>query len=365
MSRPVYIVCGGTGGHLSPGIATAQHLEAGGTDVCLVVSHKEIDSQLMRGYPDIAYLRAKAAPFSLKPMGLLRFVGQNVSGFVAAIRLLRRQRPAVVLAFGGYLTVSWGLAAWFLGIPLVLHEANRIPGRSIRFVARLAERVFVPEGVRLSGVASRRLVRLGLPLRKEVQHISKDRIREQMGIPRSAKVLLVVGGSQGATVLNQWIQEHEAFLTADGVWILHVSGPGKAVLPALEQGRSDSGQMVEIRRYPFHGALYELFSCADLVVSRAGAGSIAEMVVCLAPAILVPYPHAADGHQEANARFLERRGACLLVPQGQLSNLYREVLDTLFNDWLLGRMRDNLRRLSGEDAVGQLVRHLNRDYANT
>lgn len=365
MGHLVYIVCGGTGGHLAPGIATAQRLEEGGLDACLVVSHKEIDSQLMRGYPEIAYLRAKAAPFSLRPTGFLRFVVQNIAGFAVAIRVLRRERPRLVLAFGGYLTVSWGWAAWLLGMPLVLHEANRIPGRSIRLMGRFAERVFVPEGVRLQGVAARRLVRMGLPLRKEVRHISKDRIREQMAIPRSAKVLLVVGGSQGALVLNEWIQEHGAFLTADGVWILHVSGPGKGGLPEVERGCADNGQPVEIRRYSFHAALYELFSCADLVVSRAGAGSIAEMVVCLAPAILVPYPHAADGHQEANARFLERRGACLLVPQGQVANLYREVLDTLFNDWLLARMRDNLRRLAGEDAVGQLVQLLKRDYANT
>jgi UDP-N-acetylglucosamine--N-acetylmuramyl-(pentapeptide) pyrophosphoryl-undecaprenol N-acetylglucosamine transferase len=364
MGQPVYIVCGGTGGHLSPGIATAQRLEAKGVSACLVVSHKEIDSQLMRGYPEISYFRSKAAPFALKPVGLWRFFSHNFAGMVTALRILQRERPAVLLAFGGYLAVSWSLAAWLLRIPLVLHEANRVPGKSIRLLGRFAARVFLPEGVRVSGVPSRRVVRLGMPLRREVRHIAKDRIREQMAIPRSAKVLLVVGGSQGATVLNTWIQEHTAFLAADGVWVLHVSGPGKGGLPAVEHGRSDAGELVEVRRYTFHSALYELFSCADLVVSRAGAGSIAEMVVCLSPAILVPYPHAADGHQEANARFMERRGACILVGQEQVSQLYREVLDTLYNDWLLGRMRENLRGLTGEQAADELVRYLISDDAS-
>lgn len=362
MERLVYIVCGGTGGHLSPGIATAQGLEQSGLSTRLVVSHKEIDSHLMRGYPDLTYLRARAAPFYLHPLRFVRSLIENVRGFGDATRILRRERPVAILAFGGYLTASWSLAARLVGIPLILHEANRIPGRSIRWLSRLADRVFVPEGVKISGLTSRRQVKLGMPLRREVQHISKDRIREDMGIPRSAKVLVVVGGSQGAQVLNDWVREHGPYLAADGIWVLHVTGPGKGGLPAVEQFTADNGSLVEIRRFEFHPSLYELFSCADLVLSRAGAGSIAEMVVCLSPAILIPYPYAADGHQEANARYLERRAASFFVSQNQLQELYREVLDTIYNDWLLGRMRDNLRKLSSSGATADLVKFLSLQY---
>jgi UDP-N-acetylglucosamine--N-acetylmuramyl-(pentapeptide) pyrophosphoryl-undecaprenol N-acetylglucosamine transferase len=365
MEGPVYIICGGTGGHLAPGIATAQQLEARGVEVCLVVSHKEIDSHLMRRYPEIGFLRARAAPFSFHPIAALRFIVENARGFLDAIRILRRARPKVILAFGGYLTASWCFAGRLSGIPLLLHEANRVPGRSIRMLSRLADKVFAPEGVRIRGVAARHLMRMEMPLRKEVVHIPKDQIREQMGIPRSAKVLVVVGGSQGAQALNEWVGNHYAYLAAEGIWVLHVSGPGKGGLTEVEALTSDSGDAVEVRRFEFHNALYELFSCADLVVSRAGAGSIAELVMCLAPAILVPYPSAADGHQEANARYMERRGAALLVRQTDMDNLLREVLDTVYNDWLLGRMRDNLRALSKNRAAIELVEILQRGYVGT
>lgn len=247
-------------------------------------------------------------------------------------------------------------------IPVVLHEANRKVGRSIRSLSGIADMVFVPEGVQLPGVEPRRLRRLGMPLRREVRHIPKEEIRARLGLPLHAKVLVVVGGSQGAEVLNKWVERHRRSLAADGIWVYLVTGPGKQNLPELETIESDLGGMVEVRTFAFHSALQELFSAADVVVSRAGAGTIAELVACLAPSILVPYPHAADQHQLANASDLERRGGCILVRQEQVNSLYREVLDLIFNDWLLGRIRDNLRRLAQKDPAMEICDHVIRKY---
>jgi UDP-N-acetylglucosamine--N-acetylmuramyl-(pentapeptide) pyrophosphoryl-undecaprenol N-acetylglucosamine transferase len=320
-----------------------------GISVRVVISEKEVDSRLVQTYPEIPYQRAKGAPFSWRPARLAVFIFKGLYGFVEALRQLRSRPPSVVLAFGGFLSVSFVLAAWILRIPVVLHEANRKVGRSIRFLAGVADLVFLPEGVALPGIEARRVRRVGMPVRKEVRHIKKDEIRQQLNIPLHAKVLTVVGGSQGAEVLNKWVERHRRSLAADGIWIFLVAGPGKQLLPELETLESDMGQTVEVRAFSFHNALHELFSASDVVISRAGAGTIAELVECMTPGILVPYPYAADQHQLANARDLERRGACILLDQTQMNTLYREVLDLIYNDWLLGRMRTNLKRLNHGD----------------
>ena len=135
-------------------------------------------------------------------------------------------------------------------------------------------------------------------------------------------------------------------------------------MPELDSFVSDMGSKVEVRTYAFHNALHELFSASDVVVSRAGAGTIAELIHCLTPSILVPYPHAADQHQLANARDLERRGGCILVEQEDLQGLYREILDLIYNDWLLGRMRSNLRSLIHGDAAMEICQYVVRQYIN-
>lgn len=358
MADSVYIVCGGTGGHLSPGLGTAQRLRERGVNVQLLVSEKEVDSRLLASYPEFPYIRVKGAPFGLHPLIMGRFLGQSLVGFLQAVRLLRTGRPGALVAFGGFLSAGFVIAARILGIPVVLHEANRRVGRSIRSLADLADMVFLPEGVELDSADPSHRRPLGMPLRREIRHIQKDHIRQQMGIPLHAKVVCFVGGSQGAQPINKWVERHRRSLCADGLWIFLVAGPGKQNLPDCEIFESDSSGKVEARTFAFHNALHELFSASDVVVSRAGAGTLAELIACLTPSILIPYPHAADQHQLANARDLERRGGCVLLPQSELSMLYREILDLVFNDWLLSRMRQNLRRLNRGDAASDLASFL-------
>lgn len=355
MTGLVYIVCGGTGGHLAPGVATAQRLREHGVDVRLMVSEKEVDSRLLASYPDLPCQRVKGAPFGLHPAILLRFVYCSLFGFIQAFRLLRLGRPGALVAFGGYLSASFVIAARLLRIPVVLHEANRKVGRSIRSLADLADMVFLPEGVELDSADPSHRRSLGMPLRREVRHIIKDEIRQQLDIPLHAKVVCFVGGSQGAEAINKWVERHRRSLCADGLWIFLVAGPGKQQLPDVEVFESDAAGPVEARSFAFHNALHELFSASDIVVSRAGAGTVAELVACLTPSILIPYPHAADQHQLANARDLERRGGCIVLGQDQISMLYREILDLAYNDWLLSRMRQNLRRIGRGDAASELA----------
>jgi UDP-N-acetylglucosamine--N-acetylmuramyl-(pentapeptide) pyrophosphoryl-undecaprenol N-acetylglucosamine transferase len=114
----------------------------------------------------------------------------------------------------------------------------------------------------------------------------------------------------------------------------------------------------ELRVIAFSDAMHELFSCADLVVSRAGAGSIAELIECLAPSILIPYPYAADDHQAANARNLEQRGCSVLVDQEHMGDLYQEVHDLIYSDWMLERMRSNMKRIREKHVAADLAKYL-------
>jgi UDP-N-acetylglucosamine--N-acetylmuramyl-(pentapeptide) pyrophosphoryl-undecaprenol N-acetylglucosamine transferase len=356
MSDPVYIVCGGTGGHLAPGIATAQRFIEKRIPVELVISEKEVDSRLLQSYPDIPYRRAKGSPFGWHPVKLILFIINSFIGLLQSLKLLKTTRPVAVIAFGGYLSFSYVLASWLLKIPVILHEANRKVGKYIRSLSGMADLIYLPEGVALKGVEPARLQRMGMPIRREIQHIKKDEIRERMGIPLHAKVLAIVGGSQGAQALNEWVERQHKALAADGIWIFLVAGPGKQTLPELQVIKSDQGQDVEIRTFAFHNALHELFSASDVVISRAGAGTIAELIHCLTPSILIPYPYAADQHQSENANDIEKRGGCIVVDQKNLNTLYREVQDLIYNDGLLAKMRMNLDRLSHGDPADIICR---------
>ena len=145
----VLIVCGGTGGHLTPGIAIAEELSLRGHACTLVVSRKKVDARLIQNYPRLEFVEAPGAPFSWDPEFLLKFIWAQFTAFIFAMRLISRKKPDLVIGFGGFLTAGVAFPAYLEGIPFALHEANRVVGRSNRLLSRMANRVFLPEGVAL------------------------------------------------------------------------------------------------------------------------------------------------------------------------------------------------------------------------
>lgn len=351
------IVCGGTGGHLAPGIALAERLTARGHDCRLVVSRKEVDSRLRAKYTHLNFEPAPGAAFGLKPMVFFRFLGQFFSAYGVARRLMREFSPHAVIAFGGFMSPPYIFQARRRKIFVALHEANRQPGRAIRTLARFADRIYLPVGVRLKGIPPARMTDGGYPIRKEIRHTKKVDARQKMKLTGHGKTLVVVGGSQGAMALNQWVGKNFKELAEHGVNVFAVTGPGKGSASVVEV-QAASGETARAEFMPFCDDMGLLLSVADLVVSRAGAGAIAEIVACLAPAVLIPYPFAADRHQEANAAFLEKQGACVVLPQERLDDLMGEVRDLLFNDAMLNQLRTNLRALSHTNAAQTMALEL-------
>lgn len=354
MSR-VLIACGGTGGHLAPGIALAEGLVTRGHEPHLLISHKQVDARLVEKYPWLKLARIPAAPLASSPLGLARFLYQQSAGFAFGLKHLQTVRPAVVVGFGGFTTASIVLAARMRRIPVALHEANRVPGRAVRLLSRFARRVYLPAGVRLSRARGGTVRAQGLPVRREFQRIPRGAALQALGIEPARRLVAVLGGSQGASALNDWAEQNLAPLALDGVQLFCVSGPGKRTGREERVLHTREGAVVKSYFVPFCDRMAELLSCADLVVSRSGAGTLAELARTGTPAVLVPFPHAADNHQAANSFFFEQQGGGLVVDQRHLAGLTKEVQELVFNDWLLRKFRDNLARMDQENSLDAMI----------
>ena len=348
MSR-IVIACGGTGGHLAPGIAVAEILQERGHECLLLISQKQVDSELIGKYGHLTFVKTPGRAFAGGVRSWIPSLYSLVRGWLFSRRLMRERRPDVVLAFGGFLSMGLSVAARLSGVPVVLHEANCRPGRATRLIRHFAERVYLPEGVRLRGVPPERIRYYGYPVRREIRHCLKADAWRRLGIKVPRKLLVVIGGSQGAASLNDWVADRFAELARAGISVYCVSGLGKRAEGTVSATGRD-GETYTATFTPFSNNMGDVISAADLVVSRAGAGSIAEIIRCRAPAILVPYPYAADDHQTVNARMHEQHGAGVVVPQEALDRLTREVTELMFNDWLLSKFKANLARLDRVDA---------------
>jgi len=349
------IACGGTGGHLAPGIALAEGLVVRGHEPHLLISHKQVDSRLVEKYPWLKLARIPAAPLAANPLGLARFVWRQSAGFAFALKHLQQVRPDAVVGFGGFTTASIVLAARMRGIPVALHEANRVPGRAVRLLSRLARRVYLPPGVRLSRARGGTVRPQGLPVRREFVRAPRSAALEALQIEPARRLVVVLGGSQGASALNEWAEANMEPLALDGVQVFCVSGPGKRTAREERTFRSREGAPVKSYLVPFCDRMPELLACADVVVTRSGAGTLAELARIGTPAILVPFPHAADNHQAANALYFEQQGGGMVVDQRSLSALTKEVQELVFNDWLLHKFHDNLVRMDRENSLDAMI----------
>jgi len=356
MSR-FLISCGGTGGHVSPGISLAEGLVARGHEATLLISMKKVDSRLVEKYPHLRFERMPGAGFSWHPSGMARFGLSQAAALRFCMRFMKAMRPDVVVGFGGFTSAPPAMAARLLGIPVALHEANRVPGLAIRAFGRFAARVYLPLGVRLAGVRTAATRHAGLPVRSEIVRMPAATSRQALGLDPKQKVLVVFGGSQGASSLNSWARSRLETLATEKIQVVCVTGLGKGAAETLVL-RSSAGEPVIAVFMPFCDRVAELLSAADLVVSRAGAGTLAELIRCEIPAILVPYPHAASDHQRANAAFFERQGGGLVVEEAGLGSLHSEVLDLIFNDWLLRQFRGNLRRMDRLNSLDLMLADL-------
>jgi UDP-N-acetylglucosamine--N-acetylmuramyl-(pentapeptide) pyrophosphoryl-undecaprenol N-acetylglucosamine transferase len=360
--RTFLLSCGGTGGHLSPGIALAEGLVARGHRAILLISHKKVDTRLSEKYPGLRFVPIPGTPFGLHPGVLGRFIVSQGKGFAAGRRLVAAERPAVIVGFGGFTTASIILAGVLQGVPVALHEANRVPGKSVRHLARFARRVYLPPGITLPGRDDNKLRAAGLPVRSEIVRRPRDEAVRSLGLDPARKVLAVFGGSQGATPLNHWAREAAAPLAALGIQIACVTGMGKGEAQFIELP-GPGGIRLRSATVPFCDDVAGLLSAADLVVARAGAGSLAEFARVGVPAILVPFPQAADDHQRANAAYFAAQGGGLVLPQEKLAELTALATGLIEDPARLAGFRAGLARLDEAASLDFILDDLERNIA--
>ncbi len=339
MSRRALIACGGTGGHLSPGIALAEELVSRGWQCCLVISNKQVDSRLARKYTNFQYKAVAGRAFSFNPARFALFAYDLVRGTMACCATIRKDRPDVVIGFGGFLSMPALLGGLVCGVPTAIHEANRVAGRVTRIVSLWVNRIYLPKGVSVRTTRSSRILFLGMPVRREIKALPKSKARRLLGMDPEKKLLVVMGGSQGAEALNSWVKDNLDALAQREVQVYCLTGSEADSSFTFRSPKGGDVRMVFCR---FSDEMATILSAADLVVSRAGAGSIAEMLRCRAPGILIPYPLSADGHQFENARVFEKLGCGISIDQSFLPTLLDEVKDMIGNEWLLQQFRANL-----------------------
>lgn len=355
MSR-FLISCGGTGGHLAPGIALAEGLLSRGHEARLLISEKRVDARMVEKYGNITFLPVPGTAFGWSPRTLLRCALTQPRGLWFCLRLARSWRPDVIIGFGGFTSAPAVLAGRLRGIPVALHEANRVPGRAIRTLGRHARRVYLPPGIQLDPVRPDAVRHVGLPVRREVARRDPATARSALGLDPGRPVLAILGGSQGAVALNNWVRQRIEGFAAAGIQVYCVTGLNKGWEgAAMAKAEGTAARMTFV---PFSDRIPEVLSAADLVVSRAGAGTLAELVRCGTPAVLVPFPHAADDHQTANAKYFVEQGGGLMVPESGLDGLEDTVRRLLGDGRQLGEFRANLQRMDQEDPLGTLLSDL-------
>ena len=310
MTRPsILVMAGGTGGHIFPGLAVAEYLRICGWNVSWLGNQNGMEYRLVKAcdFPfeavEFGGLRGKGlkAKFML-PMNLMRASFQSW-------KIMRRLKPSVVLGMGGYITFPGGLVTKLLKRPLVLHESNSVAGSANRALAKIAMRVLTGFPNTMQSAEW-----VGNPIREEFDHVTAPALRyEQRQGPLS---ILVVGGSLGAAALNEHIPAALALIAKqERPIVIHQAGDKH--LADLEKRYAQLEVEADIR--PFIDDMPAAYAQADLVICRSGAMTISELAACGVASCLIPFPHAIDDHQTANAKFLSDADAAILLPQQNLN----------------------------------------------
>jgi UDP-N-acetylglucosamine--N-acetylmuramyl-(pentapeptide) pyrophosphoryl-undecaprenol N-acetylglucosamine transferase len=350
MGACIAVMAGGTGGHVFPALATAEVLREQGMEVFWIGTRRGLEAKLVppRGFPtewiSIEGLRGKG-------------VGQLIAApwrLVVALRqaagILRRRRPNVVLGMGGFASGPGGVMARMLGLPLVIHEQNRVPGMTNQWLSRIATRVF--EAFPGSFPGNRGAVACGNPVRADIAALAPpaERLAARSGPGR----LLVVGGSLGAKVLNETVAPAVARLPAElRPRIRHQAG--ELTLETARAAYAAADVSAEVT--PFVDDMAGAYGWADLVVCRAGALTVSELAAAGVASVLVPYPFAVDDHQTGNARYLADAGAARLLPQTGLNpeSLSRLLAELLGDPARLRQMAEAARAMSRPDAAARIA----------
>jgi UDP-N-acetylglucosamine--N-acetylmuramyl-(pentapeptide) pyrophosphoryl-undecaprenol N-acetylglucosamine transferase len=345
---------GGTGGHLFPAVATAQEFQKQmpDTEVLFVGTKRKVDTKSLGAY---GFASESILCYGLKgknPLELLKAVAVLPVSYLQALIIIRRFKPDIILGVGGYVTGPVVAAGKNLGIPVVIHEQNSVPGLANRKLGRIAGRVCLSLPGSGTEFPAEKILYTGNPVRSKILELAGKSLPQKRG----RRTLLILGGSQGAQAVNGLITKALCSFTdteLQEIRVIHQTGDRDE-----EQVRNAYQKRgIDAEVAGFFRQMHEIYEQADLVVSRAGATTLSEIAVLGKPAILIPYPFAADNHQEKNGQYYVSGGGAVQFAQKELTaeQLGVTILGLINNEEKLDNMGAAMKRLAFPDAAERIV----------
>ena len=349
----IAIACGGTGGHLFPGLAVAEQLQQRGCDVALLISPKDIDQQAVKAASNMEIFTLPAV--GLQDRNYFSFAKSFCRSWSASRKIFKRRKPDAVLAMGGFTSAPPVLAGKMSGAKTFLHESNTIPGKANRLLSRFVDAAFIGFPEAAARLKAGKVEVTGTPVRPQFQIRDAAEARVVLGLDAKRLTILVVGGSQGARGLNEQILSALPLLKErDWQW-LHLTGPNdfekvKAAYAALK---------INAVVKPFLVEMDLALGAATACVSRAGSSSLAEIAAMRLPAALVPLPTAADNHQFFNATAFDKTGAARLLEQKSSPEKVAAVLAELVeNETTRSQIQSALAQWHAARAAEQIAEQI-------
>ncbi|MCM2285411.1 MAG: undecaprenyldiphospho-muramoylpentapeptide beta-N-acetylglucosaminyltransferase [Desulfobacula sp.] len=353
------IITGGkTGGHLFPGIATAEAVRQinPGAEILFVGTDAPFEVQTLQKY-GFAHKSIYSKPIKGKNLfGKLFSMSIILVSLIQSLILMKAVKPDFVLGVGGFSSFAVVVAAWILGVPRAIQEQNAFPGLTNRKLARFADIIFTSFENTRGWTGHPKVKYVGNPVRKALVQESETGLETEDPRPDQT-FLLVTGGSQGATSINTAFMDALALMDGrDKLYIVHQTG----IQDEAVTRQKYADLKIRARVGAFFHDLPQIQKRARLAVTRAGAGIISELCVRGLPAILIPFPHAADDHQTFNAKALEEQGAAVLIKEKDLDgNTLKQAIESLITDKnRLDLMSEKLRGLAKPDAAKTIADHL-------
>lgn len=345
---------GGTGGHLFPAVATAQQFQARfpETEVLFVGTKRKVDTKSLAAY---GFASENIRCHGLKgknPLELLKAVAVLPVSYFQALRIIRRFKPDIIFGVGGYVTGPVVAAGKNLGIPVVLHEQNSVPGLANRKLGGIADKICLSLPGSGNEFPTKKVLYTGNPVRSKILELAGKKPSRKSG----RKTLLILGGSQGAEAVNALVSKALCSFTDAELQpfkVIHQTGDRQ--LAQVQDAYRQRG--INALVAGFFMEMHEVYQEADLLISRAGATTLSEIAVLGKPAILIPYPYAADNHQEKNGEYyVSGGGAVQFIQKDLTAELLGDTILQLINDEeKLAKMGAAMQRLAFPDAAERIV----------
>jgi UDP-N-acetylglucosamine--N-acetylmuramyl-(pentapeptide) pyrophosphoryl-undecaprenol N-acetylglucosamine transferase len=325
----VAIACGGTGGHLFPGLAVAEVLKNRGHEVLLLISEKQIDAIAVRNRTEFRIQKIPAVGLTkLVSLQFFSFFAKFLNGLVDCLRTYRSFKPDVVLGMGGFTSTAPILAGRINGLPTFIHESNAIPGKANRLNAFLSKKVLLGFEECARYFPNRPVEVTGTPIRDSLRSpVDRSQALKNMRLKSDLRTVLVMGGSQGAHGINEAVVAVLGRFSQKEVQFIHLTG------------REDENYVYECYEREaipafvsaFYDRMEEAYTVADLAVARSGAASLTELSYFGLPTILIPYPFAAENHQFFNAEIFARHGVAEVLEESRVNE---DTLGSLIDHFL-------------------------------